>query len=64
MWNDSFNLSNSSFKIWIRFEKLVNFTQKADNAYDGWSESQFYESFAWAWAWTGRVLGASSASVY
>lgn len=46
MDNDSFGLQDAAFKLGIRFEKQVNYQQKAATSYDGGSDDDFFEAFA------------------
>lgn len=50
VWNDSFGLVDSAFKLGISFEKKVNFETKADNANDGWAVDNLFETFAGEWS--------------
>lgn len=45
---DAYNLPNSAFKLWIAFEKKVNYETKADNTSDGWTVAYLLETFAWS----------------
>ncbi len=64
VWNDGFGLVDSAFKLWIAFEKKVNFTKKAANIFDGGNVDYLFETFAWDSADTLFTLPADWVLVY
>ena len=65
VWPDSFNLPDSSMKLWVLFEKEENTKNIAADTWakwDGWNSPYTYEVFAWAWAWNWRTIDPAAAT--
>ena len=41
-------LADNAFKLWVRFEKEANFTNKAANSNDGWNYAEMFELYQWS----------------
>jgi prepilin-type N-terminal cleavage/methylation domain-containing protein len=63
VWDDTNSLPNSAFKLWIRFEKEINYTKKAVDTNDWGNSSEFFEKYSWAWAPTLFDLDTSANNV-